>query len=159
MIAPRRLFASRLTRPPQALSGGNYRDRFEGPDRDQIVIARNDGVGARRQRTGQHVIVIGVARDGARQCRRMHHADERKLLGDEFFDRAPGPRNPLGEFRPAENFLKFGHQRGAGMEGDFPGAARGEEFAWRSTPKQRGHHDVGVSDDSQARRAARRVRP
>lgn len=105
------------------------------------------------------MVVVGVARDGLRQRRSVHHGDERKVIGDEFFDRASGSRNAVGEFGPAENFLKFGNQHGAGMEGDFSGAACGEDLAWLSAPKQRRNYNVGVSDDSQSKRAARRVRP
>lgn len=155
----RLLLSSRLAHPPQAFGGGDQRNTFEGPERQQIVIPRDDGVRSGREGASEHMVIVGIARDSLRQRRGVYYPREREVIGEEFFHRTACPRKPLGELWARENFLEFRDQRCAGMENERSGAGSGEEFARRSTPEQRRHHDVGVSDDSQARRAARRVRP
>jgi hypothetical protein len=86
--------------------------RIEGP---QILIAGDDEAGVGGERTGEHLIVIGIATDwddrgGAHELR------EGAVTGDEVGNGAADLEDACGELLASENVLQFGDERGAGEE-------------------------------------------
>lgn len=131
---------------------------------EQIAVTGDDGIGFGGERTGDDVIVVGVACDDTRYGDRPDELGDGGILGHQVLGGQVDPTQEFAELATAEYVGKFSEQHRAGDERDALLAAGVDESAWRGPPQQTGHHGVGVSDDPHrephdARPVPRRSRP
>ncbi len=70
----------------QRLRRGDDRDVLISLEREQIVIAGDDEIGTRRERCGEHMIVIGIARD-LRHGIRLDDNGDVEIAREQFIER------------------------------------------------------------------------
>jgi hypothetical protein len=109
------------------------------------VVARDDRVGLRRQGQRQQVVVIGIATNRLRQCRRLYHLGQPPHFGEQALARGVGAGKDCVELRAAEHVGEFGQQGRAADQADDAIAHLRKQRMRRAVPQEPGDQDVGVN--------------
>ena len=133
----------------QSSGGWQYGDALILAQREQVPVAGDDELSFGGERTGEHVIIIGIGEDGGHDRGGMYDGDEAQVALHELrwgeAGGGDGPRKP----GISQDLLELGQQDWAGEESEREGAgASGELMRW-PLPQQRGNCGVGVQDEAQ----------
>ena len=77
--------------------GGDDPDALEARQAEQMGVTRDDEVGLRRQRCGEHLVIGRIARDGRRDGGRRHDGDHGCIAVEHIAYREPAVGQLLGE--------------------------------------------------------------
>ena len=114
--------------------------RIEGA---QVLIAGDDEAGVGGKRTGEHLVIVGVATDWG-DLGGAHELCEGAITGDQVRRVAADLEDARSELLAGENVLQLGDERGAGEEGQALRAGGGEHLSRHAAPQECRDDGVGV---------------
>lgn len=109
----------------ERLSRAEDIDALELFEDQQVLVAGDDEGGFGGERTGKHVIIIGIAAHGG-DGEDAHESGQGAIACEHGGGRAADRADAGGVFVAREDVFQFGQQRGAGEERD-PLSARGAQ--------------------------------
>jgi len=100
----------------------------------QSLVTEGDGVGVRGERTGENLIVVGVAGHSGIDVGGNDQVGKARVVGDELGGGELGRSNAFGELLAPDHLGELGSERHAAVERD-PFSARGvdELLRWAAS--------------------------
>ena len=127
--------------------------------REQVLIAGNDGIDSGSQGAGEHLVVVRIARDRFTEPGRFDGVAQGRVIFQQYSGRQLGLPDALGEFVTSQEFGQFGEQRRAGDQGNLASPGGVDQSAWWALSEQAGKGSVGVNDNPHHWRCAVRRAP
>lgn len=143
----------------EAVCGREDRDSLIAAERLQVIVARDDEIGAGGERAGEDRCVIGIAKPRLFDRSGFDGFGDLPVARDDLGGAEVLLAELLSELGAAEDAGELGEERFGGEEFEAAFARELDQPLRGATPKQGGCDDVGVKDDAQGLREARRARP